>query len=150
LALIKASNALRDRQFQAIGNFLFQFSQLEFSVRAVLTGRLGLTGDYFDAVTAPYDFRMLCTVTSKVSVIKYPAQKSNIEKLFKECLKLNDSRVIVAHGLWTDDLDGLSARTVSRTSLQAQSHSFKSDELQRLADKAQELMQRVLGFQGRK
>ncbi len=150
MALIGASNALRDRQFQAIGHFLFQFSQLEFSIRAVLTGRLGLTGDYFDAVTAPYDFRMLCAVTSRVTIIKYPAQKSDVEKLFKECLKHNDSRVIVAHGMWRDDMDGLSARTVSRASLQAQSHSFKSDELQRFADKAQELMQRVLGFQGRK
>jgi hypothetical protein len=73
-----------------------------------------------------------------------------MEKVFKECRKLNDSRVIVVHGMWTDDMDGLSCRSFSRRSLQSLIHSFKQDELQRLVDKAQELMKRVMGFQGAK
>lgn len=148
--LARASNELRDRGLQGIGRFLFEFSQLEFTIQAVLTARLGLSEAYFNIVTAPYDFRKLCTVTCKVSRIKYPTKKAEIEKLFKECLKLNDSRVIVAHGLWTDDMDGLSVRSVSRGTFQPQVHSFKKDELHRLSQKAQELMKRVLGFQGAK
>jgi hypothetical protein len=110
------SNELRDLGFQSIGRFLFQFSQLEYSIRSVLTARLGLSETFFNIVTAPYDFRMLCNVTWKVSSIKYPDKTEEIEKLFKACLAINEKRVIVAHGLWTDDMDGLSARSVSRNS----------------------------------
>jgi len=47
--------------FKQIGAFVFQFSQLEFSIRVVLGGILQLTDEQFDAVTAPYDFLILCS-----------------------------------------------------------------------------------------
>ena len=115
----------------------------------MLHARLGLSAEYFDIVTGPYDFVMLCNVTEKASIVKYPAKEADIEKVFKECRKLNDSRVLVAHAMWTDDFDGLSARSFSRTSLKTQTHEFKKDELERLSAKAQELMQRVIGFRGK-
>lgn len=146
---VRKSMELRNRQFQGIGQFIYQFSQLQFSIRHVLHARLGLSADYFDIVTGPYDFVMLCNVTEKVSIVKYPAKEPDIEKVFKECRKLNDSRVLVAHAMWTDNLEGLSAKSFSRSSLKTQTYDFKKDELERLADKAQELMQRVIGFQGK-
>jgi len=146
---VRKSMELRNRQFQGIGQFIYQFSQLQFSIRHVLHARLGLSAEYFDIVTGPYDFVMLCNVTEKASIVRYPAKEADIEKVFKECRKLNDSRVLVAHAMWTDDSDGLSARSFSRTSLKTQTHQFKRDELERLSAKAQELMQRVIGFQGK-
>jgi hypothetical protein len=147
---VRKSMEARNRQFQGIGRFMFEFSQLEFAIRAVLVSRLDLKEEYFNIVTGPYDFAKLCTVTREASVLKYPEKKEELEKLFGACLKLNETRVLVAHGLWLDDLDGLSLRIVSRGTFKTHIYSFKKDELARHADKAQELMQRVIGFQGKK
>jgi hypothetical protein len=146
---VKESARKRAAQLFGIGRFIFEFSQLEFSIRAVLVSRLKLSEEYFNIVTGPYDFAKLCNVTREASIVKYPERKAELGRLFKACLKLNESRVLVAHGMWLDDLDGLSLRIVSRGTFQTHVHSFKKDELERLADKAQELMQRVMGFQGR-
>ena len=147
--LVRKSNELRNRGYHGIGRFLHEFSQLEFTIRAVLASRLGLEDRYFDIVTASYDFRILCAVTSKVTSIMYPEKKPEVEALFKECQSLNDSRVHVAHGTWIDDTDGLSARVFSRNALETTHRSFKNDELLKLADKAQELLQRVIGFRAK-
>ena len=53
----------------------------------MLAARLGLAEKYFDIVTGPYDFAILCTVTEKASIIKNPEKKVQIEKVFKECRK---------------------------------------------------------------
>jgi hypothetical protein len=145
----KESARKRAVQLFGIGRFMFEFSQLEFSIRAVLVSRLRLSEEYFNIVTGPYDFAKQCNVTREVSIVKYPERKTQLQKLFRACLKLNESRVLVAHGMWLDDLDGLSLRIVSRGTFQTHVHSFKRDELERLAEKAQELMQRVMGFHGR-
>jgi hypothetical protein len=49
-----------------IGAFIFQFSQLEFTVRVMVNGILNLTEEPFDIVTSPYDFSMLCGVTESL------------------------------------------------------------------------------------
>jgi len=130
--------------YQAIGRFLSEFSQLDFTIRVVLARRLGIADEYFDIVTAPYDFAMLCNVTRELVCKQLPHRKVNIEKLFDECLKLNDARVKVAHGMWTLGREGLVARHVQRRSLQPQYFFEKKDELSQLALNAQRLMQAVL------
>lgn len=144
----KVAVALRNEGFRGIGRFLLEFSQLQFTIRVVLSARLDLDEKYFDIVTGPYDFAILCNVTEKASIVKYPTKKVAIEKVFKECRKLNDSRVMIAHGMWHDEFDGLSVRHFSRNSLTTTDHPFKEDKFDRLADKAQELLQRVIGFKG--
>lgn len=150
MAAVRESAEKRGIQLLGIGRFIFEFSQLEFSIRTVLVSRLGLKEEYFNIVTGPYDFAKLCNVTREASIVRYPERKEELNKLFNACLKLNEARVLVVHGMWLDDIDGLSLRIVSRGSFKTQIHSFKKDELTRYADKAQELMQRVIGFQGRK
>jgi hypothetical protein len=145
---VKESAEKRRVQLLGIGRFIFEFSQLEFSIRAVLVSRLGLKDEYFNIVTGPYDFAKLCNVTREASIVRYPEKKHELDKLFKACLKLNETRVLIVHGMWVEDMDGLSLRIVSRGSFKTQTHSFKKDELTRHADKAQELMRRVIGFQG--
>ena len=98
--LVRKMGENRALTFHAIGQFIFEFSQLEFTIRFALAAYLGLPDDdSFDAVTGPYDFRMLCAVTSKVGCIKFPERKEQIDKLYKECQALNDRRVHIAHGL---------------------------------------------------
>jgi len=129
---------------QLIGRFVSEFSQLDFSIRFLLAKRLGLADEYFDIVTAPYDFAMLCNVTRELICKQSPNIKDEIEKLFNECLKLNDDRVHVAHGMWTLGQEGLVARHVQRRSLQPKYFFEKKDELNQLAADAQQLMHAVL------
>ena len=50
---------------EAIGRFVFQFSQLEYTIRVALGSTLSLpNGPIFHAVTASYDFRSLCQVAT--------------------------------------------------------------------------------------
>ncbi len=147
---VRESAEKRGIQLLGIGRFIFEFSQLEFSIRTILVSRLGLKEEYFNIVTGPYDFAKLCNVTREASIVRYPERKEELNKLFNACLKLNEARVLIVHGVWLDDMDGLSLRIVSRGGFKTQIHSFKKDELARHADRAQELMQRVIGFRGRK
>jgi hypothetical protein len=146
MKLVRQSAQARAKGFIDIGGFLFEFSQLEFTIRVVLMSRLKLSEEFFAAVTSQYDFAKLCKVTCKVSCIKAPSRKKEYVKVFNECLDLNSKRVLVAHGMWTDDFDGLSVTHVHRDKLESQRHEFKKDELRKLSDKAQQLLQRVIGF----
>lgn len=150
MELVRQSALIRGETYHAIGEFVAGFSQLEFSIRAVLAAYLNLPDQYFNAVAGPYDFRMLCAVTSKVGGIKHPERAVQIEATLKECQSLNDKRNHIAHGLWNEGLgDDWSVRVLNRNTLETTYVPYSIDELHRLADKAQELMQRVMGFQGK-
>ena len=122
----------------AIGEFIFWFSQLEFTIKARLAGALQLKSELFDIIIGPYDFAMLCTVTQKVLCAGAPLDVADrIKKYFNRCRKLNqEARIVVAHGSWT--LDG--ARHVSRNTLQADTHFQKPSDLRRQAQEAKQLM----------
>jgi hypothetical protein len=147
MELVRKNAENRALTFHAIGQFIMEFSQLEFTIRFALGAYLELPDDYFDVVTGPYDFRMLCAVTSKVGCLKFPERAEQIEKLFKECQALNDKRVHIAHGLWNDGIEEFSVRVFNRQKLDAAHYPYSSQELHELADRAQALMQRVMGFQ---
>ena len=129
---------------RAIGRFLSEFSQLDFTIRFVLAKRLGIGDEYFDIVTSPYDFAMLCNVTREVVTKQIPEKAKDIEKIFNECHKLNEDRVRVAHGMWSLGEEGLVARHVQRRSLEPKYFFENRSELSKLADAAQRLMQSVL------
>jgi hypothetical protein len=130
----------------AVGRFTFEFSQLEFSIRVALLACLKLPQEYFDIVTAPYDFAMLCKVTREAMTLKAPERKDELEEWCKECLKLNEDRVRMAHGTWTLGSSGPSVRHVSRNTLKAHHYFGTPAEIHRLADEAQRLLQAILGF----
>ena len=123
---------------QAIGYFIFWFSQLEFTIRARLAGALELEDDLFDTVIGPYDFAMLCKVTSQVlGKGAKPDVSKRITAYFNRCHDLNQkARLVVAHGSWT--LDG--ARHLSRNTLKAGFHFEKPEQLRKQADTARQLM----------
>ena len=129
---------------RAIGRFLSEFSQLDFTIRFVLAKRLGIGDEYFDIVTSPYDFAMLCNVTREVVTKQIPEKAKDIEKIFNECHKLNEDRVRVAHGMWSLGEEGLVARHIQRRSLEPKYFFENRGELGKLADEAQRLMQSVL------
>jgi hypothetical protein len=56
------------RLYLAVGQFIFEFSQLEFMIRHLLGEALGLDDEkQFHAVTSPYDFATLCRVTRNIA-----------------------------------------------------------------------------------
>ena len=61
------ADASDSKVLEAIGRFVFvfQFSQLEYTIRVALGSTLSLpNGPIFHAVTASYDFRSLCQVAT--------------------------------------------------------------------------------------
>ncbi|MCA6104755.1 hypothetical protein [Bradyrhizobium australafricanum] len=131
--------------FKAIGHFIFQFSQLEFVIRHALASALGLKSNKdIDTVTSPYDFRVLCDVTSGYLRSLFVSDREfqeQVKKLFDRCKSLNDDRVRVAHGTWM--VDG-GTRHVSRGSLTSASYFMTPGELEGKTQEAFELMRRVI------
>jgi hypothetical protein len=136
--------ARKSTTFQAMGRFFFHFSQLEFTIRVLLAAALKLSEVQLDIVTSTYDFRVLCTVTKSILVQKFANQEADIESLFKRCLSLNEKRVQVAHGLWSDDGNTLTARHVSGQTLEACRFFENPKDLNKLSDDAQALMAEIL------
>jgi inorganic pyrophosphatase len=126
----EAEATARVELFLAIGEFIFEFSQLEFTIRHLLACMLDLKDDKsFDTIVSPYDFRTLCDVTS--SYIQDAADcdddlRTHVKKTFDSCKALNDERVRVAHGTWSI---GGGARHVSRQTLKASQYFITPAEL---------------------
>lgn len=143
---LKAAAALIDEQLlthEAIGAFIFAFSQLEFTIRVRLGRVLNLKEGMLDIVTGPYDFAMLCVVSREAMLAKKKISKKRrkaVEAFFKDCLGFNSrNRTIVAHALWT--IGG--ASHVSRNSLKRSMHFSDLNDLRAETKKAQALMNRM-------
>jgi hypothetical protein len=133
-----------DQDFIPIGKFIVTFSQIEFVVRLVLSVIVRIKNEHFTAVVGPYDFSMLCTVTVKILQHEFPEKRAEIQKVFKPCRALNDHRVHIVHSLWTHDTDGLTARHLSRQSLELKIHYQNPEELQQLTETAEQLKSQLL------
>lgn len=140
---LKEEIEINSRVFQYIGQFIFAFSQLEYSIKVRLAVALRLTEEQLDVVISPYDFAMLCTVTQNILIQIKPSKDGELQKLFNKCRKLNEERVKVAHGLWTPGPNGPMARHVSRAKLKHEYHFEHPEKLATLAENAKVLMAEV-------
>ena len=95
-------------------------------------------------LVGPYDFAMLCTVTTTIFQQDYPERKAEIENILKQCRALNDHRVRIVHGLWTYQTEGLMTRHLSRQSLKREFYYQKPEELEQLAETAERLKLELL------
>jgi hypothetical protein len=141
----QAEARARAALFMAIGEFIFEFSQLEFTIRHLVGDALNLKDHArFDIVTSPYDFATLCRVASKL-VQSFEdcdeALREDVERTFNRCLALNDDRVRIAHGTWT--IRG-GARHVARSTLKASEYFTTPDAIQEKADQARRLTSSVV------
>jgi hypothetical protein len=132
------------RDFIAIGKFITTFSKIEFVIRVLLSSIMNIKKEHFNAVIGPYDFAMLCTVTTTIFKQEFPGKKGEIEKVFKQCRALNDHRVHIAHGFWTYESGRLAARHQSRHSLKQAFYYQNPEELERVNETAHQLMLEVL------
>lgn len=132
-------------QYQAIGKFVHQFSQLEFSIRHLLSDLLELTADQFYIVTASYDFATLCRVTSAfIQTLMEPTEPKAKEsmEIFNRCLRVNDARVRLVHGTWDDK----GARHVSRQTLKPTAYFVDVKEITSLTEEMKACMNLIVGL----
>jgi hypothetical protein len=130
--------AAAEKTYRAIGRFVFEFSQAEYTIRHHLAEEIGLAEEHFVAVVMTYDVAMLCTVATEVfnkSREKWKDNAAEIEKLIKVFRRLNDERNRVAHGLWVPWRDGGTVHHVPRN-LKPSSFADQAAALEKLADEA--------------
>lgn len=136
----------KDELCLAIGEFIYEFSQLEFTMRDLLGSLLELEGERFDIVTSPYDFTTLCTVAHNCLIRLSDCSdklKAHSEKTFNDCKGLNTDRVRIAHGAW---IEGGGARHVSRQTLKASTYFLTPQEIRQKTAEAQRLMTAIVNI----
>jgi hypothetical protein len=75
-----------------------------------------------------FDFAMLCTVAEKTIKLDFDEEfHPALKTFFNKCRKVNQMRVVVAHGSWS--VQG--ARYASRQSLKAEMHFEKPEKIRK-------------------
>lgn len=120
---------------------MYEFSQLEFTIRHYVGLEAGIHDDYFTAVMT-HDFALLCTAAKAVFGLKLkPDGQKKLKKLLGECLELNEERVRVAHGLWVPFEQGGTVHHTPRASLKFTVREEQAAHLEKQADAANALRQ---------
>jgi len=140
--------------YTAIGQFMFEFSQLEFIIRHTLGEALDLkevgSDARFDIVTSPYDFASLCNVTKAIFTRSMGCgedDRREIESILNACMALNnDERVPIAHRTWFIDESRLGARHVPRGKLEMTIKYSRIADIDAAAQKAATLRTRLIKF----
>jgi hypothetical protein len=127
-----------EQTYRAIGRFVFEFSQVEYTIRYYLAQEISLKEDHFSAVAESYDVAMLISVAIEVFKRSRGDNSGTIFKLLNKFRGLNDERKRVAHGLWVPFKDGGTVHYVSRNRLKP---SQFTDQAKVLEQHANELCQ---------
>jgi hypothetical protein len=124
-----------DQTYRAIGRFISEFSQVEYTIRHYLAEELNLKEEHFTPVVESYDVGMLVNVTKEVFKKSVAAERSaRINKLLKRFLELNEDRKRVAHGLWVASIEGGTVSYVPRNKLTSAQFRDQAALLEKRAD----------------
>ena len=147
-----------ERTYRAIGRFIFEFSQVEYTIRYYLADQIGLHEEHFSAIVESYDVALLITVAKQVFkkplhsgaisaaflhgprpayLRDFRAQNDRgdrIETLLNRFLEFNFYRNRVAHGLWVPSMDGGTVVHVPRNKLTPARFADQAVELEKRAD----------------
>ena len=141
-----ASTLSEEETYRAIGRFIFEFSQLEHTLKICVAKAAGIKDEFFAAVMSQ-DFALLCTMALVILPSALQSQKpGNIDHVINECRRLNDERVRVVHGLWTPQKRGGTVAHVSRTKLKPTFSRWQAGHLEKQADIARKLSTTVWGL----
>lgn len=125
-----------ERVYEAIGRFIYEFSQAEYTIRYHLAEEIGLDDRYFSAIVESYEVGMLCTVALKVfHQTRASSNAAEIKNLVDKFRGINDRRNLVAHGLWVPHEDGGRVHYVPRN-LRPRVETNQAEILGELADEA--------------
>jgi hypothetical protein len=123
--------------YRAIGRFMFEFSQLEFTIRIRVALEAGIKDEHLMALMT-HDFAILCTAALEVLLPSLHGKetKEGLRGLINDCRKLNNVRVRVAHGLWVPFDEGGTVHHVSRSNLKPSMNIDQAKHLEAQADEA--------------
>jgi hypothetical protein len=130
-------HAAAEKTYRAIGRFIFEFSQAEYTIRHYLAEEIGLAEEHFVAVVESYPVALLCTVAKEVfGKSRADANGAEIKDLIGEFLDLNDNRNRVAHGLWVAFKDGGTVHHVPRSLKSRTTAANQAAACEKFADEA--------------
>jgi len=122
--------------FLAIGRFMFEFSQLEYTIKHHIAEAVRLDEKFIDPVMT-HDFALLCTAAKQIlGEAMADEKRKRLNDILKECHSLNQERVRVAHGLWVPFREGGVVHHVARTSLKTTRTVGQAEHLEKQADRA--------------
>lgn len=128
---------LAEKTYRAIGHFIFQFSQTEYSIRHCLGRETKLDQRFHSAMLQTYDVGALCNVSKEIyKITRSPEEADEIATLINRFYKLNGERQRVAHGVWVPYFRGGMVQHVSRNSLKTVTHEDQAEQLDKLAEEA--------------
>jgi hypothetical protein len=131
-----ADRVAAEKTYRAIGRFIFEFSQAEYTIRYHLAEEIGLAGEHFVAVVESYDVAVLCTVAIEVfGTSRANGNAAAIKGLINDFRDLIQHRNRVAHGLWMPFKEGGTVRHVPRN-LNPRMNANQAAALEKLADEA--------------
>jgi hypothetical protein len=131
---------LSDKTYRAIGRYIFEFSQAEYTIRHFLAHEIKLDERHFIPIVESYDVALLCTVAKQVfSSTRNGENAARIETLINKFSKMSHERNRVAHGLWVPFQDGGTVHHVPRGSLKPAQFSEQANALEKGADELIEL-----------
>lgn len=122
-----------DEVYRAIGRFIFEFSQVEFTIRHYLAERIGLKDEHFMPVVVSFDVAVLCNVTKAVFAQGRADESTRIKKGINRFFDLIQNRNRVVHGLWAHSEEGGVVHHVPR-SLKPDRLDNQAGELEKCAD----------------
>jgi hypothetical protein len=125
-----------EKTYRAIGRFIFEFSQAEYTIRHHLAQEINLADEYFRAVVESYDVAILCTVAQEVfAKSRVNLNADAIKGLINDFRDLIQHRNRVAHGLWMPFKDGGTVHHMPRN-LKPRMDANQAAALEKLADEA--------------
>jgi hypothetical protein len=63
-----------DRWYSAIGRFISEFSQLEYTLKYYIAEAIGLSEQHFNAIASQFDFAKLCALAEYVLLHRAPTR----------------------------------------------------------------------------
>ena len=137
---------LAEKTYRAIGYFIFQFSQTEYSIRQLLGREIKLDDRFIPAILQSYDVGALCNVSKEIFKMTRPAEEAEeMASLINRFYKLNGERQRVAHGVWIPYFRGGMVQHVSRNSLKTVTHEDQAEVLEKWAKEANEIRAGLMG-----
>jgi hypothetical protein len=129
-----------EKTYRAIGRFMFEFSQVEYSIRHRLAEEIGLNEEYFAAVVESYEVETLCSVGAEVFTIARTKDSAcRIKHHLNHFRRLDEERKRIAHGLWVPSQEGESVHYVSHSGSKLKLSTNQVETLEQLADEIRAL-----------
>lgn len=126
-----------ERTYRAIGRFIFEFSQVEYTIRHYVGEYLGIQDKYFSAAIEVLDVSQLVALAKDIFVDEKSRHNAKeIARLLNLFHDLNMKRNRVAHGLWVPFLEGGTVHHVSRQKPRPKRETDQAAVLEQHADEA--------------